>query len=144
MYNNDYSVFPKTAENGDTYQFRGRTYVYDSAMDAWADSLIPRPIDPTQYTSEYRNPSEGMSTVIFSRPEDIAADVKYLRLVEAKNNKLTEVDFYIERYSERKLMKIQQTESLNDILNYKAAIEAIGDSADIDTLEWPPVPWVTS
>ena len=144
MYNNDYSVFPKLADHGDTYQFRGRTYVYDSAMDTWADIVIPRPIDPTQYTFEYRNPSEGMSTVIISLPEDLVADVKYNRLIEAKNNKLAEADFYVERYNERKLMKIQQTELLEDIINYKAAVEAISNDSDVDTLEWPPVPWVTS
>ncbi len=141
MYNNDYSSFPKSSNPGDTFQFRGRTYVYNGINDTWADSTIADPVDVSLYILEYRNPGESMSTVIISRPEDIEADVKYNRLVESKNNKLQEANFYIDRYNERNQQNIPQTESIDDIINYKVAIENIDNNSDPDLLQWPVCPW---
>lgn len=140
MNTNDYTVFPKPANNGDTYQFRGRIYIYDAVRDAWFDSSIPQPVDMTQYTFEYRD-TETMSTIVVSRQSDLDADMLYNQLVKSKNSRLQQADIYINRYNERAQFNIEQTESLSDIINYKVAVEAIDNDSDPNTVVWPPEPW---
>lgn len=141
MYNNDYTVFPETPDHGDSYQFRGRTYVYNSEKDHWIDASITEEPVTLDYCIDYKNLGSGSITRIVSRKSDIDADAKYNQLAEQKRNRVSEADFYIIRYQERSATGQTQTESLEDIVNYKAAVEAIDNSTDPAEANWPTAPW---
>lgn len=134
MYNNNYTVFPSSPEDGDSFEFRGRTYIYKKTGDVWTDSTITNIFDGSDYVVDYRNPSVSMNTKIISRRADIEADAKYNLLCEQKRNKLHEADFYITNYQEL-------NQSVTDIVNYKVSIEAIDNNLDPADVSWPTPPW---
>ena len=49
--------------------------------------------------------------------------------------------FFINRFNERELSGVAQTETMEQLLNYKAAIQAINEKSDPNEIEWPIIPW---
>ena len=78
--NNDYSGFPDNAEHGDTHEFHGRTYVFNSRRLTWIDASIPDDgglMDSVTCIAEILKPNTSSAIHIISKKVDIEAD-KYI------------------------------------------------------------------
>lgn len=75
--NNDYSGFPDNAEDGDTHEFNGRTYVFKSTRASWIDVTIPDDggiMDSITCIAEILKPNVQSVIHIISKKVDIEAD----------------------------------------------------------------------